>query len=151
MSSLYVRTEIKNFFTTEAPTENLIDLTAEFDEMEDLVESAGITVDDPWVGIQFLSYEEIPVDILSTNDTGKYRETGTILIHIVDVAKKGGYSDILIRAEAIRDKFRGRRIGPILIEAVSPPNFGQGITLSFEGGYTAAVVNIEYKYDRVLI
>jgi len=150
MSSLFFRDEIKDFFTTQIPTETLIDLTAEFDELEDLVESAGITVDDPWVGIQFLAYEEIPVDILSTNDTGKYRENGTILIHIVDVAKKGGYSDILIRAEAIRDKFRGRRIGPILIEAVSPPNFGQGITLSFEGGYTAAVVSIEYKFDKIL-
>lgn len=150
MSSVYVRESIKTFFTTNIPTENLIDLTAEFDEMEDLVEGAGITVDDPWTGIQFLSYEEIPVDIMATNDNGTYRETGTILIHIVDVAKKGGHSAILVRAESIRDKFRGRRIGPILIEAVSPPNFGQGITLSFEGGYTAAVVNIEYKYDKVL-
>lgn len=150
MSSIFVRDSIKNFIITELPSEALVDLTAEFDDLEDLITEAGISVDDPWLGIQFLSYEEIPIDILATNDTGKYRETGSAILHVVDVAKKGGHSAILIRAEAIRDKIRGRRIGPILIESVSPANFGVGVTLSFEGGYTSASINVQYRYDRIL-
>lgn len=150
MSSVTVRNEILTFIGTELPTENLIDLTAEFQRIEDLLTSAGFTVNDPWMGIQFLGFEEVPVDILSTNTQGTYRELGSITIHVVEIARLGIHTLILNRAETIRNKFRGRRIGPIIIESVSPANFGNGVTLSFEGGYTSASITIDYKYDYSL-
>ena len=150
MSSLNVRTAILNFLTTEIPGENLIDLTADFEELSKLLSRSGVGQDEDWLGVQFLAYEEIPVDILSTNDTGKYREEGIVVLHVVAVAKIGGHNAILSRAETIRNKLRGQRIGSIIVESVSPPNFGTGVTLSFEGGYTAAVINVDYKFDIIL-
>ena len=148
MSSKFVRDEILSFLATELPTESVIDLTAEFAELEDLLQAHGKSFGDPWLGVQFLGSQEVPVDIGATNTRGKYRELGAIYLHIVDVAKLGVHNAILNRAEAIRDKFRGRRIGQtILIEGVSPANFGEGITLSFNGGYTAAVIQLDYQRD----
>ena len=150
MSSLNVRTAIKAFLAANLPTESILDITAEFEDIQDFLNAAGVGLDNPWLGVQFASFGEEPVDILATNSKGKYRETGTIFLHIVDVAKKDVHNGILVRAEAIRDKLRGQRIGSILIESVSPANFGTGVTLSFEGGYVAAVVTADYEYDRVL-
>jgi hypothetical protein len=51
-------------------------------------------------------------------------------------------------AEAVRNAFRGQRIADtILIEGVSPVNFGGGATLSFTGGYTAGLIQVDYKRD----
>lgn len=147
MSSEYVRTEFLNFLETELTTESVIDLTSEFAELEDFLVQRGLEFGDPWFGVQFLGSEEIPVDIGATNTRGKYRESGVIYLHIVDVAKLGVHNVILARAEAIRNKLRGQRIGTILIESVSPANFGEGITLSFSGGYTGAVIQVDYQRD----
>lgn len=148
MSSVYVRDQILSFLETECPTESVIDLTAEFLELEDFLSGKSLTHGDPWLGVQFIGSEEIPVDIGATNTRGKYREIGVIYLHIVDVAKLGVHNVILARAEAIRNTFRGRRIGStILVEGVSPANFGDGITLSFKGGYTAAVIQVDYQRD----
>ena len=147
MSSLHVRNEILNFLQTEIPTESVIDLTGDFLELSDLLEESGLQHGDPWLGLQFLGSEEIPVDVGATNTRGKYREVGAIYLHIVDVASLGIHNVILSRAEAIRNKFRGRRIGQVIITGVAPANFGEGITLSFSGGYTAAVVQVDYTRD----
>lgn len=148
MSSLYVRDEVINFLETELPTESVIDLTSEFLELEDVLNGKSLNHGDPWLGVQFVGSEEIPVGIGATNSRGKYRESGVIFLHVVDVAKLGVHSLILNRAEAIRNKLRGQRIGgTVVIEAVSPANFGEGITLSFSGGYTAAVVQVDYHRD----
>jgi len=147
MSSLTVRTTINTFLTTNFPTETIIDLSGDYLDMEDLIAEAGITRDDPWIGLQFSGNEEIPVDILATNDAGTYRESGSIFIHVVDIAKSGVQNAILSRVELIRNKLRGQRIGSLVIEAVSPANFGNGVSLSFEGGYTSATINIDYHLD----
>lgn len=151
MSSLYVRDQISAYLAAEIPAESYIDLTAEFYEVNDLLVENGITPGGNWVGLQFVGSEEIPIDILSTNTTGKYREVGVLYIHVVALAKLGVGRDILIRAETIRNKLRGQRIaGDILIEGVAPATFGEGASLSFEGGYTAALVAINYQRDLVL-
>jgi len=150
MSSSYIRSRIKTFMETEFPTETVIDLTAEYKNIQDMILENSLGLDDPWVGIQFLGFDEIPIDILSTNTQGKYREEGSITIHIVDIAKLGVHNLILTRAETIRDKFRGQRIDFIIIDSVSPANFGTGVTLSFEGGYTSASITINYRWDRIL-
>lgn len=147
MSSLYVRDEVLNFVNTELPTESVIDLTSDFLELEDVLLEEGLTMSDPWLGVQFLGSEEIPVDVGATNTRGKYREVGAIYLHVVEVARLGVHTIILNRAEAIRNKLRGQRIGSVIIEAVAPPNFGEGITLNFSGGYTAAVIQIDYHRD----
>jgi hypothetical protein len=147
MSSQYVREKILEFLVDEVPTESVIDLTSEFLELEDFLTEAGLSNGDPWLGVQFLGSEELPVDIRGTNLRGKYREVGVVFLHVVAVASVGVHNAILTRAEAIRNKLRGQRIDSILIESVSPANFGEGITLSFSGGYTAAVIQVDYQRD----
>ena len=151
MSSKYVRDSILAFIASELPTEKLIDLTADFEDIQDLMASEGITMNDPWLGIQFIGSEEVPVDILSTNTKGRYREIGTIYIHVVEVARIGVHNPILVRAEAIRNKFRGQRINnDVIIEQVGPPSFGDGASLSFSSGYSSGTITLFYQRDLTL-
>lgn len=148
MSSTFVRNEILEFLEDNTPSETVIDLTAEYLELSDMIAGAGLGPTDPWLGVQFVGSEEIMVDIGATNTRGKYRESGVIYLHVVAMASLGIHNAILARSETIRNAFRGRRIGDlIIIESVSPANFGSGATLSFSGGYTAAVIQIDYQRD----
>jgi predicted GNAT family acetyltransferase len=145
MCSKFVRDIVLDFISTELSGETVIDLTAEFEELDDMLEYHGVASGSDWVGIQFVGSEETPVDIRATDSKGTYRETGIFSLHIVAIAKIGSHNGIMTRVEAIRDKFRGRRIDTIIVESVSPPNFGAGTTLSFTGGYTAATFNIGFN------
>jgi hypothetical protein len=148
MSSKFVRDSFNSFMETEFTGENIIDLTAHFEEIEDLLEHYDLTINDPWVGIQYLGSDEIPVSIQSQNQKGCFREVGAIYIHVVAVSHFKTHKEILTRAEAIRDKLRGRRINEsLIIEQVGPANFGEGITLNFESGYTAAAITLFYRRD----
>jgi hypothetical protein len=146
MSSEYVRTEILDFLGDNS-AENFIDITGTYDELDDLLTQSGITVNDPWVGIQFVGAEEVPITIDATNTKGKYRELGSVYIHTVDVASFGIHTSILSRAEALRNLLRGRRIGDIIVESVTPPNFEFGAALQFEGGYMSATFILNYERD----
>lgn len=146
MSSEYVRTQIKDFLEANSD-EDVIDLTGVFDEIKDLLSEAGIQPSAPWLGIQFVGDDEIPVALAATNDQGKYRETGGIFFHVVSEAKIGVGDSMLTRGEALRNLFRGQRIGGILIESVKPMNFESGATLQFEGGYMAGTFFVEYQRD----
>jgi hypothetical protein len=148
MSSTTVRNGVLDFLKEKLSDESLVDLTADFEELPDLLAQNGIQPRKPWLGVQFVGSEEVPVDVGANNTRGKYREIGVIYLHIVDIAKLNVHNSILARGEAIRNAFRGMRIADtILIESVSPVNFGGGITLSFSGGYTAGVVEINYQND----
>lgn len=147
MSSLGVRALIKSFVATNAPSEKAIDLSGQYAEIENLIADHGITRTDPWLGLQFIGNDENPITVGSTNTSGKYREMGSIYIHVVDIAKFGAADTILARAESLRNLFRGQRIGGIVIESVTPPNFDMGATLSFEGGYTSASFMVGYYKD----
>lgn len=147
MSSLVVRNAFKSFLATEAPTEVVVDLSGEYEEIQDTTAKYSLTPDDDWLGIQYIGGDEIPVDVSATNSQGKYREFGVVYLHIVGVIRDTVRDDILTRAETLRNKMRGQRIGNIVIEKVGPPNFGAGGTLQFTGGYVAAVVIIDYRYD----
>jgi hypothetical protein len=134
--------------TTTFPSEKVIDLSAQYADIEDMVAEAGITRDDIWLGLQFVGNDEVPISLAQGPTVGLYRETGMIYIHVVDLAKLGVGDAILTRAEAIRNLLRGTRIdGQIKIESVSPPNFGVGATLSFEGGYISATFMAAYERD----
>lgn len=147
MSSLFVRQSLIDFLESDS-SENVIDMTDEFQELQDMIASKGLTNSDPWLGVQFVGSTETPVDIGATNSRGKYREEGVIYLHIVDVAKIGAANAILTRAENLRNLLRGRRInGTVIVEGVSPPVFGEGATLSFSGGYSSATVTVEYQRD----
>jgi hypothetical protein len=148
MSSSKVRTGIIEFIQAALPEERVVDLTADFEELQDLLAQNNIKPRESWLGIQFVGSEEVPVDVGANNTRGKYREIGIVYLHVVDIAKLNVHNSILARGEAIRNAFRGMRIADtILIEAVSPVNFGGGITLSFSGGYTAGVVELNYQND----
>ena len=150
MSSTYVRTQVKDYLAANAPTETLIDLTAAFQEIKELVEDAGITSNDTWLGIEFVGDDEVPITIPATNDTGKYRESGSIFMHVVDIAKLGAGDALLQRGETLRNLFRGKRIGDIIVESVTPMNFNAGSTLQFDGGYMSGSIIVSYQRDLEL-
>lgn len=148
MSSSYIRQQIINFFTSTIVTEtHVIDLTGESETLGDLLARNGITHRDNWVGLQFVGNEEIPISVGATNTKGCYRELGTVYIHVVAPTKIGVASEILPRSELIRDAFRGQRLGDMWIDSVSPPNFGNGAAISFEGGFTGASILLDYRRD----
>lgn len=145
MSSLHTRTLIKSFINTNFPTEHLVDFSAEFQYINDVLAAAGATAG-PWIGIQFIGHSEHPVGLTAHNTKGRYLESGAFYIHVVNVAAIGVANGILTRAEALRDKFRGQRIDDILIVAMTSPNFEEGAAISFENGYTGASFLV--SYDR---
>lgn len=147
MSSVYVRTKVKDFLAANAASEKVIDLSAVFDDIRDMISDAGLDPNDPWLGLQFLGNGEDPITVPANNIQGKYRELGAIYLHVVDIAKLGVADSILMRAESLRNLFRGQRIDDVTIESVTPANFGNGATLDFEGGYTSASIIVNYKRD----
>lgn len=147
MSSLQTRTLVKQFIADNAPTETLIDLTSQYDEMDQVLADAGLANDAPWLGIEFIGDDEIPVELAATNDQGLYRETGSIVLHICAEARIGVGDSIIARGEVLRNLFRGERIGPIVVEGVTPVNTGPGATLEFEGGYVSGSFTISYYSD----
>ncbi|RTL04483.1 hypothetical protein EKK58_10500 [Candidatus Dependentiae bacterium] len=150
MSSVHVRSSFKTFLATNVPSETVIDLTAQFDDIRDLLDEAGIGMGDAWLGIDFQADDEIPISIAAGNNQGVYRESGVVQIHIVDVAKLGIGDSLLARAEVLRDLLRGIRINDIRIESVTPPSFAQGTTLEFESGFMSCTIMISYEYDKNL-
>ena len=147
MSSSQVRTLIFDFLETNAGSETVIDLSTQYAELREMLSEAGLQPDAPWLGIDFIGDDEIPVSLAATNDIGLYRETGLIRLHVCAEAKLGAQDSMLSRGEVLRNLFRGRRINQIVIESVSPINFGPGATLEFEGGYVSGTINIGYKSD----
>lgn len=147
MSSLSVRTAIKSFLSSNASGESVVDLSGDFQDFKQLLTEAGVQPDAPWLGLEFIGDDEIPIALAATNVQGKYREFGSIHLHICDVAKIGCGDAILTRGETLRDLFRGSRIGSILIESVTPLNFGRGATLDFDGGFMSASFLVAYQKD----
>ncbi len=146
MSSEYVRTQVKDFLDDNS-AEDYIDLTAHFEELAEMIAEAGIQPDAPWLGLQFVGGDEVPVGLSATNDQGLYRETGVFQLHVVAEAAIGVGNGLLTRGETLRNLFRGRRIGDIVIESVSPMNFDAGATLEFEGGYMSGTCFVSYYRD----
>lgn len=147
MSSTAVRTLVANFLTTEIPSETVVDLTGQFDDLRSMLAEEGVQLDAPWLGLEFSGDTEEPVSLSADNTKGLYREHGIIQLHIVAQARIGVGASLVSRAEALRNLFRGRRIGAIVVESVSPINTGPGTTLEFEGGYVSGTVSIVYHYD----
>jgi len=146
MSSLYVREQVKQFLADESD-ETVVDLTAEYEEIHQLLADSEVQPDAPWLGIEFLGDEELPIALAATNDQGKYREFGAIFLHVVDVARLGAGNGLLTRGEDLRNLFRGRRIGSILITGMTTMNFANGATLEFEGGYMSGSFQVSYQRD----
>lgn len=151
MSSLNVRNTLKTYLATALPTERLIDLTGKFDYIEDVILDAGLDREDPWLGIEFIGNSEEPITVPAENAKGKFREFGAFMFHVAAIPKLNVAADLLPRAEALRNNLRGRRIGDIVIESVTPPNFGLGATIDFEGGYTSCTVMVSYYADLDIV
>lgn len=147
MSSPYVRTQIKNFIEAEVPSEAVVDFTSAFEELKTLLSDSDVQPDAPWLGLQFIGDDEIPIALAATNDQGKYRETGAIYFHLCAIARIGVGDSLLTRGEVLRNLFRGRRIGDIIVQSVTPMNFDNGATLQFEGGYISGSFLMSYQRD----
>lgn len=146
MSSVAVRTLVRQFLDDNSD-ESVIDFTGHYEDLRQMVADAGIQPDAPWLGLDFIGDTEEPVSLAADHQQGLYREYGMIQLHVVAVAKVGVGASLESRAEALRSLFRGRRIGGIVVENVSPINTGPGATLEFEGGYVSGTVNIIFHYD----
>lgn len=147
MSSSAVRTLTKNFLAAEIPTETVVDLTGEYQEIKKMLSEHGLQPSAPWLGLEFIADTEEPVSLSADNTKGLYREYGLIQLHVCAVARIGVGASLLSRAEVLRNLFRGRRIGGIVVETVSPLNTGPGATLEFEGGYVSGTISIGFHYD----
>lgn len=146
MSSVYVRTQVKQFLADNS-NEKVVDMTSQFEELRQLLSENDIQPDAPWLGVQFIGSDEVPVSISATNDVGLYRETGAVQLHVVAEAKIGVGDSLLTRGETLRNLFRGRRIGDIVIESVTPLNTEAGATLEFEDGYMSGTCIVAYYRD----
>lgn len=146
MSSLAVRTKIKDFLDDNSG-ESIIDMTGDFEDLRVLLSENEIQYGAPWLGLQFIGDSELPNQLAATNDSGGYREIGSIVLHICSESRIGVGDSILARGETLRNLFRGENIEGIVIEGVAPVNFGPGSTLEFDGGYTSGSFRVEYHYD----
>lgn len=148
MSSASVRTQVKAFLAANS-SETILDFTDIFGELNQVLanQTPEIQPGSPWVGIEFVAHSDEPVALAADNTQGLYREQGSIILHIAEEAKIGVGNVLLARAEVLRKLFRGRRIGNIVVEGVTPPNFGRGATLEFDGGYMACTVTVAYHAD----
>lgn len=147
MSSSTVRSTILSFLDANSD-EDFIDLTARFEEISEMIAGAGLEPSDPWVGVEFIGNDEVPITIRASNQSGKYRETGAIYLHVVAKARLGAGSGLLTRGETLRDLLRGRNISGIRIESVAPLNFGSGATLQFDSGYMSGSFLAAYEFDK---
>lgn len=146
MSSEAARTQITDFLTTNS-TETFLDISGVYDDMQDFLVDSGVGPSDNWVALQFIGDNEEPITIDADGTKGKYRESGSVLLHVVAPVGFGIVPAIMGRAETLRNLLRGKRIGDIIIESVTPANFGFGAALQFEGGYTAATFICAYERD----
>lgn len=146
MSSLAVRDLVRDFLADNS-SETVIDLTGHFEDLRELLAVEGVQPDAPWLGLEFIGDEEVPVSLSATNTKGLYREFGQIQLHICAIAKIGVGASLETRAEALRNLFRGERIGAIVVEGVSPINTGPGATLEFDAGYVSGTVSVTYHFD----
>lgn len=146
MSSQYVREEILTYLNANS-AETFLDLSGEFEQIHDFLAHSGVNHNDNWVGIQFVGSEEEPISLNANGQVGCYREYGTIYVHVVAPTRIGVVAAILPRAEALRTILRGRRIGDIIIDRVSPANFGSGATIDFEAGFTSGSFLVDYRRD----
>ena len=150
MSSTYVRNQFDTWIRANSAEANIIDLTAMYSELEIMLADKLIGRNDPWLALQYIGSNEEAVALSANNATGKYRENGSVFVHIVARVSTTVYDDILVRTEAFRNLLRGQRINDILVESVTPPNFESGATLQFEGGYQSASVIVNYQRDLSL-
>lgn len=152
MSSLSVRNKIKNFITSNIPEESkVVDLTAEFDYLDKLLERNGISHSNKsWLGLEFIGGDEEPITVPATNNSGKYREGGAIYLHVVGRAALGVGSSLVARAEIIRSRFRGQNINGLRVQTITTLNTNAGATLQFENGWVAGSILIGYEHDVAL-
>ena len=149
MSSVAVRTLIRAFLESDS-AEEVVDMTGQYDDLRGILEQENVAADAPWLGLDFVGNSEEPISLTANNTTGLYREFGIIQLHVCAVAKIGVGAELEARGEVLRDLFRGRRIGGIVVEKVSPINTGPGATLEFEAGYVSGTISVEYYYDKNL-
>lgn len=149
MSSTFVRQSIKSFLTTNFPGEIQVDVDAESVDLQKLLQAAGVDMNkfEPWLGLQFVGSDEIPITVPATNTMGRQRETGAIALHAVEKTTIGALNKIQPRLEALRNKFRNEKIADkIDILSVAPPSYSSGATLDLQGGYTSGIILLTYEY-----
>lgn len=146
MSSVMVRDAIEGFLQSNS-SEKVVILDGEYAEFQDVLDGQGVGTEDKFIALSYIGGDETPISVGANNSSGKYRESGVIYVHIVDIASMGIRDSLLTRGETLRDLFRGRRIGSVLIESVTPVNFESGAALRFEDGYMSCAFMMGYQAD----
>lgn len=155
MSSSFVRSSFTTFLSSNIGSETLIDFSGEFREIKELLSDNSISPDEVFTAIEFMPGSETPITVGSTNTSGKYRENGLVFVQVVGLAKlgSGGGAATLARAEALRDKFRGIRLGTgnkISVESMTVPSFNDSGAIHFGQGYSSVSFFVEYMFDKDL-
>ena len=57
------------------------------------------------------------------------------------------YTNIIDRAETLMGIFRGKRIGEIVIESITPMNTERGTTIEFDNSFTSGTFFVNYYRD----
>jgi len=137
MSSNYVRTEYKNFLTTNWVTTPFIDIS-DFKTINDLPQ--------PPENVLLLEFVPQAEEEVSVGPGNCYRERGIINNHVL---APSGYAstDALSVCEELRDLLRGIRIKDITVRAVNPPTNMNGAALQFDGSYDGWVIQLDYICD----
>ena len=147
MSSASVRLSVKNVFASEIPGEKLVDMSAQYETISDLLQRLSIDLDEEWVGLLFIGDREETVSLAADNTRGCYREYGMVQVNVIAPAAIGVADDMVARADAIRNVFRGRRLGNMIVEEVTPPNTERGAILEMEANFMSASFEIMYYLD----
>ena len=146
MSKQAVRDTIFDFLADES-NESVVDFTAQFGDVKDMISEAGVQPESPWLGVDFASDPAEPVSLTANNTQGLYREFGIIFLHVCTVGRIGAGNELLSRAEALINLFEGRRINDVVINTVGSLQTGPGQTLEFEGGYVSGTITLGYQFD----
>ncbi len=144
--SQYARTQIISHLEANSD-EDFIDLTAAHQELKELLADNNLQPDAPFVGLEFLGGDIIPVSLAATDKTGLYREIGSLEIHICQQAAMGAGQKILTRGEALQKLFFGRRLGDVVIDEVRQISTAEGSTLNFDGGYVSGTFQVGFYRD----
>lgn len=146
MSSVYVRQQVKQFLDDNSD-EDVIDLTAQYADLKELVSEAGLQPDAPWLGLTFVGGQIIPVGLAATNTQGSFRESGAVQLHVVAEARIGVGDSLLARGETLLNLFNNARMGNVVIDDMLAMNTEGGATLEFEDGYMSGTIQLNYHRD----
>lgn len=138
MSSAVTRTITLNHLQT-----SYNDVT--FFEIDGEVSNDNLPDEDSWIGLEFIG---------NGNELrgfpNSFREIGVMSIHYVVRSNKDGTTlrnRILEMASTLEPLLMNIRVGSVIFEEITPPNFADGAAIKFKKGFVGATAIVSYYRD----